>query len=281
MLGASLLSTLIGTRVARRGRRLGLAVVRLPAARPAGRHADRDGAVVTKKHDRSGCWSWRRGSSTSATPIVLSGSGIGEGHARRRAAARPRPPRPRSLIGRRRAAASVGPSAGRSPRDGLRRRRRVPDARRAGVSCVTSEIQRGRRVGGALATSMWRTSLTRPRSCAIASWQATAASARWSTPRRQRIDAVPFDDLSRESLLEHLDTDVGGAFTWPRPASRDASPGTTGRIVMITSAELDGPPTPGWTAYARRQGRPGDVRPFAGRRARPGRDHRQLRVPRA
>ena len=64
------------------------------------------------------------------------------------------------------------------------------------------------------------------------------------------IGAASFEDLEWSSIAEHLDTDVGGAFQLAKACVPQMRSQGFGRIVMITSGELDGAPTPRWTAYA-------------------------------
>jgi 3-oxoacyl-[acyl-carrier protein] reductase len=65
-----------------------------------------------------------------------------------------------------------------------------------------------------------------------------------------RIAAKSFDALEWSDLQGHLDVQVGGAFALCKsavPAMREQG---YGRIVNITSQAAEGSPTPGWTAYA-------------------------------
>jgi 3-oxoacyl-[acyl-carrier protein] reductase len=65
-----------------------------------------------------------------------------------------------------------------------------------------------------------------------------------------RIAAKPLDALSWGDVQHHLDVQVGGAFALAKaavPAMREQG---YGRIVNVTSQVVDGSPTPGWTAYA-------------------------------
>lgn len=64
------------------------------------------------------------------------------------------------------------------------------------------------------------------------------------------IGPATFADLAWETVAEHLDTDLGGAFQLAKACVPQMQSQGFGRIVMITSGELDGPPTPTWTAYA-------------------------------
>lgn len=64
------------------------------------------------------------------------------------------------------------------------------------------------------------------------------------------IGPTDFADLEWDRVTEHLNTDVGGAFQLAKACVPQMRSQGFGRIVMITSGELDGPPTPKWTAYA-------------------------------
>lgn len=64
------------------------------------------------------------------------------------------------------------------------------------------------------------------------------------------IGPVSFDDLEWPAIAEHLDTDVRGAFQLAKACVPQMRSQGFGRIVAITSGELDGAPTPRWTAYA-------------------------------
>jgi 3-oxoacyl-[acyl-carrier protein] reductase len=64
------------------------------------------------------------------------------------------------------------------------------------------------------------------------------------------INAASFADLEWADIAAHLDAEVRGAFVLAKacvPLMREQG---YGRIVAITSAVLDGPPTPRWTAYS-------------------------------
>ncbi len=64
-----------------------------------------------------------------------------------------------------------------------------------------------------------------------------------------RIHAVPFDDLEWQDLALHLDVQLKGAFSLARAVVPAMKASGYGRIVSITSQVVDGTPTPGWTAY--------------------------------
>jgi 3-oxoacyl-[acyl-carrier protein] reductase len=65
-----------------------------------------------------------------------------------------------------------------------------------------------------------------------------------------RIAAKGFDALSWDDVQHHLDVQLGGAFALAKaavPAMREQG---YGKIVNVTSQAIDGSPTPTWTAYA-------------------------------
>ena len=64
------------------------------------------------------------------------------------------------------------------------------------------------------------------------------------------IGASDFESLQWQAIVDHVDTDVGGAFHLAKACVPRMRSQGFGRIVVITSGELDGPPTPQWTAYA-------------------------------
>ena len=64
------------------------------------------------------------------------------------------------------------------------------------------------------------------------------------------IAPAEFADLSWDAIDRHLQTDLGGAFHLAKACVPPMTSQHYGRMVMITSGELDGPPTPHWTAYA-------------------------------
>jgi 3-oxoacyl-[acyl-carrier protein] reductase len=65
-----------------------------------------------------------------------------------------------------------------------------------------------------------------------------------------RIASKPFDALSWEDMQRHLDVQLGGAFALCKAAVPGMREQGYGRIVNVTSQAVDGSPTPGWTAYA-------------------------------
>jgi 3-oxoacyl-[acyl-carrier protein] reductase len=65
-----------------------------------------------------------------------------------------------------------------------------------------------------------------------------------------QIGPTDFDDLEWPAILDHVTTDVGGAFHLAKACVPHMRTQGFGRIVLITSGELDGPPTPKWMAYA-------------------------------
>jgi len=64
------------------------------------------------------------------------------------------------------------------------------------------------------------------------------------------IHPIEFASLEWDRFAEHLDVGLGGAFRLAKACVPTMQAQGYGRIVVITSGELDGPPTPKWTAYA-------------------------------
>ena len=64
------------------------------------------------------------------------------------------------------------------------------------------------------------------------------------------IHAASFDNLEWADMTAHLDAEVRGAFMLARACVPQMREQGYGRIVAITSGVLDGAPTPRWTAYA-------------------------------
>ena len=65
-----------------------------------------------------------------------------------------------------------------------------------------------------------------------------------------RIAATPFDALEWDAVRAQLDVQVGGAFALAKAAVPHMREQGHGRIVSIVSQAIEGTPTPGWTAYA-------------------------------
>jgi 3-oxoacyl-[acyl-carrier protein] reductase len=65
-----------------------------------------------------------------------------------------------------------------------------------------------------------------------------------------RIAATPFDALEWDAVRGQLDVQVGGAFALAKAAVPLMREQGHGRIVSIVSQAIEGTPTPGWTAYA-------------------------------
>lgn len=65
-----------------------------------------------------------------------------------------------------------------------------------------------------------------------------------------RIHATAFDDLDWQDLALHLDVQLKGAFLLAQAVVPGMKAAGHGRIVTITSQVADAAPTPGWTAYA-------------------------------
>lgn len=64
------------------------------------------------------------------------------------------------------------------------------------------------------------------------------------------IRPVGFDELEWSDIQGHVDADARGAFLLAKAALPTMRAQRYGRIVVVTSAVLDGAPTPKWTAYA-------------------------------
>ena len=64
------------------------------------------------------------------------------------------------------------------------------------------------------------------------------------------IHPMSFADLEWSEVASHLEADVHGAFLLAKAAVPAMTAQGYGRIVAITSQVLDGAPTPNWTAYA-------------------------------
>jgi 3-oxoacyl-[acyl-carrier protein] reductase len=65
-----------------------------------------------------------------------------------------------------------------------------------------------------------------------------------------RIAAAPFDALDWDAVRRQIDVQVGGAFALAKAAVPYMREQGHGRIVSIVSQAIEGTPTPGWTAYA-------------------------------
>ncbi len=63
------------------------------------------------------------------------------------------------------------------------------------------------------------------------------------------IGAIDFEALEWSAIVDHLETDLGGAFRLAKACIPGMRSQGFGRIVVITSGELDGAPTPRWMAY--------------------------------
>jgi 3-oxoacyl-[acyl-carrier protein] reductase len=64
------------------------------------------------------------------------------------------------------------------------------------------------------------------------------------------IQPAGFEELSWESMAQHLDTDVKGAFLLAKKTVPHMRAQGYGKIINITSQVLDGVPPPKWSAYA-------------------------------
>jgi 3-oxoacyl-[acyl-carrier protein] reductase len=65
-----------------------------------------------------------------------------------------------------------------------------------------------------------------------------------------RIAAAPFDALEWDAVRRQLDVQVGGAFALAKAAVPHMRERRHGQIISIVSQAIEGTPTPGWTAYA-------------------------------
>ena len=64
------------------------------------------------------------------------------------------------------------------------------------------------------------------------------------------IHAANFEDITWDDVAEHIDVDVRAAFLLAKACVPQMRAQGYGRIVAVTSQVLDGAPTPKWTAYA-------------------------------
>jgi 3-oxoacyl-[acyl-carrier protein] reductase len=64
------------------------------------------------------------------------------------------------------------------------------------------------------------------------------------------LNATSFEDLGWSEIESHLDAEVKGAFLLAKACVPQMRAQGYGRIVAVTSQVLDGAPTPKWTAYA-------------------------------
>lgn len=64
-----------------------------------------------------------------------------------------------------------------------------------------------------------------------------------------RINGKPFDSTRWQDIQQQLDVQVKGAFTMAKACLPGMVEQKWGRIVSITSQVVDGPPTIGWTGY--------------------------------
>jgi 3-oxoacyl-[acyl-carrier protein] reductase len=65
-----------------------------------------------------------------------------------------------------------------------------------------------------------------------------------------RINPKPFAASEWSDFQQHLDVQVKGAYLLGKACAAQMADRKWGRIVNITSQAIDGPPTAGWTAYA-------------------------------
>jgi 3-oxoacyl-[acyl-carrier protein] reductase len=69
-----------------------------------------------------------------------------------------------------------------------------------------------------------------------------------------RINPKPFSATSWDDVLQQMDVQVKGAFLMTSAVTPDMARRKWGRIVNITSEVLDGPPSVTWTSYAMAKG---------------------------
>lgn len=65
-----------------------------------------------------------------------------------------------------------------------------------------------------------------------------------------RINPKPFTGLAWADFATHLDVQLKGAFLMTKACVPDMARRKWGRVVMIGSQVIDGAPSPGWTSYA-------------------------------
>ena len=82
---------------------------------------------------------------------------------------------------------------------------------------------------------------------AVAAWGPVTLLVNNAAPR---IAPLGFDDLEWGDLSGHLDVQLKGAFLLAKAVVPGMKAGGYGRIVNVTSQVVDGSPTPTWTAYA-------------------------------
>jgi 3-oxoacyl-[acyl-carrier protein] reductase len=246
MLGASLLSTLIGTRLPGEG-----AVWVAQAFEFLGPVRLDDTltvtVTVTRKHDRERLLEMEARIVNQRHVVVLSGKGTVKVAAPPTAAAEPPPARPMVAL--------VTGGAGGIGRAVCRPRAhegytvvlgyRSHEAR---ASEIVAEIEAAG--GTAMAARLDVTDAAAVEALATSTIRRFGGIGAVVHAASPAIAPARFEELEWPAIAEHLDTGVRGALALAKACVPPMRAQGFGRIVVITSGELDGPPTPGWTAYA-------------------------------
>ncbi len=246
MLGASFLSTLIGTRLPGEG-------ALWVAQSFQFLHPVRLGDTLTvtctveKKHERERLLDLDARIENQVRAVVLSGKGTVQ------VLARPAPPA-QAAVERPRVAVVVGAGGGigraiclRLARDGY-----AVLAGYRGDPARAHEVVDAILAAGGRAAAV-HADITRPEEvetlveAAVRRFDGLGAVVHCASPR---IQPAALEDLSWADLERHLDVDVRGAFLLARACVPRMRAQGYGRIVAVTSQVLDGAPTPRWTAYA-------------------------------
>lgn len=246
MLGASLLSTLIGTRLPGEGALWVsqafdfLHPIRLDDTLTVT-------CTVRGKHERDRLLDLEARIENQRKSVVLSGKGTVKVMAQPKAAAGPAPERPKVAV-------VVGGSGGIGravcnylARDGYAvivgyhtRQERAAE--------VVAEI--GASGGRALAVSADIADEGAAQSLIAAATQRFGGLGVVVHSASPAIQPTSFADLEWTDIAAHLDAEVRGAFMLAKACVPHMREQGYGRIVAITSSVLDGAPTPKWTAYA-------------------------------
>lgn len=246
MLGASLLSTLIGTRLPGEG---ALWVSQtFDFLRPV--RVD-DTLTVTctvrGKHDRERLLDLEARIENQRKDVVLTGKGTVKVMTQPREAAGPAPARPMVavIVG---GAGGIGRAICRNlARDGFAVIVGY-HTQQARAAEVVAEIEASG--GQALALSADITDERAVRSLIAAATRRFGGIGVVVHAASPPIHATSFTDLEWADVAAHLDAEVRGAFMLAKACVPQMREQGYGRIVAITSGVLDGAPTPRWTAYA-------------------------------
>lgn len=246
MLGASLLSTLIGTELPGEG------AVWVSQAFEFLHPVRLDDTLtvtgtVTHKHERDRLLEIEARIVNQRNVVVLSGKGTVKVMATPIASKDPAPTRPMVAIVTG-AAGGIGRAICRTlARDGFSvvLGYRSQEAR---ASDVVQEIQASG--GTAVAVKVDVTDAAAVRSMVTSTIRRFGGIGAVVHAASPAIGPASFDDLEWSAIAEHLDTDVRGAFHLAKACLPQMRSQGFGRIVAITSGELDAAPTPRWTAYA-------------------------------